>query len=97
MEGRGLVSGSCLYDACYTPGSEHSSNDEMAMQFRYPFEIMVPWHMEDRAAEAVPCIVLCFGNGQKQGRSSWCTRSFSVMHQPNRKQEHQKLRLDLNY
>lgn len=70
MEGRGLVRGSCLYDACYTPGSEHSSNDEMAMQFRYPFEIMVPWHMEDRAAEAVPCIVLCFGNGQKQGNQA---------------------------
>lgn len=39
---------------CYTPESEHTYRDEMAMQFRHPFEIMLPGHMEHGAAEVVP-------------------------------------------
>lgn len=48
--------------------------------------------MEHGAAEVVPWIMLYLGNGQKQGRSRLCARSFGVMHQRNGKQEHQKLR-----
>lgn len=67
----------------------------MAMQFRNPFEIMLPWHMKHGAAEVFPWIMLYLRNDQKQGRSRLCARSFTVMHQPNGKQDCQKMRLGL--